>query len=226
MKASIHQPNFLPYLGIFNKIKHSELLVIYDVAQYVRDRFDNRNQIKTERGPIWLTIPLRVKDSFLRRFHETPLPPEDYWKEKHLKTIRQNYCRAPYFDRYFPDIERIYLRPHASLAGISIAFIEYLMDKFAIRTPVVKTSDLGLELNLKSSEMLIEILRRVNATDYLAGASGRKYMDLAVMDRAGIRVEFQHFDHPTYRQLHGEFIPNLAAIDLLFNEGDASKDFV
>ena len=59
MKACIHQPNYLPYLGIFSKIKNSDVFVVYDVAQYVKDRFDNRNLIKTAVGTQWLTIPLR-----------------------------------------------------------------------------------------------------------------------------------------------------------------------
>ncbi len=226
MKATIHQPNFLPYLGVFHKIKHCDLFVLYDVAQYVRGRFDNRNRIKTQNGPTWLTIPLRVQDSFMRRFFEIPLPPDIHWRNKHLRTIQQNYSRAPYFRMYFPDIERIYSTPHGSLAALGTAFIEYLMRQFAIDTPVVKTKDLGLDLNLKSSAMLIEILKRVEAHDYLAGASGRKYMDPDLMEREGIRVEFHEFVHPTYRQLHGDFVPSLAAIDLLFNEGDNSKSFL
>jgi WbqC-like protein len=226
MKASIHQPNFLPYLGLFNKIKHSDLFVIYDVAQYVRDRFDNRNLIKTEQGTSWLTVPLQVKESFQRRFYQVPMPASNHWKAKHLKMIRQNYRKAAYFERYFPDIERIYLEEHTHLTGISTMLIEYLMKQFRIDTPLVKTTDLGLDLSLKSSDTLIDILKRVGAGDYLAGASGRKYMDMDLMQRTGIRVEFQQFVHPSYRQLHGSFVQNLAAIDLLFNEGENSYNYV
>ncbi len=226
MKVSIHQPNFLPYLGIFNKMKQSDLFVIYDVAQYVRDRFDNRNQIKTEKGPCWLTIPLRVKDSFLKRFYEVSLPPENHWKHKHLQTIRQYYSRAPYFRWYFQDIEEIYMMEHDGLCSLSTALIEYLSRKFEIHTNVTKATSLKIDLNLSSSEMLVEILKHVDGDEYLAGASGAKYMDVDLMQRSGIRVEFQDFIHPVYRQLYGEFIPNLAAIDLLFNEGKDAKHFI
>ncbi len=226
MKATIHQPNFQPYLGIFNKIKHSDLFVIYDTAQYVRDRFDNRNQIKSEKGPIWLTVPLQVKDSFLKRFFEVKLPEDRLWIKKHLKSIQFNYARAPYFKIYFPELESLYQQPHETLADISTAIILFLMKSFGIQTRTIRATELNLDLNLKSTEMLVAILQKTGAEEYLAGASGRNYMDMDLIDRAGIRVEFQHFTHPVYRQAWGEFIPNMAAIDLLFNEGDNAGNFI
>jgi len=226
MKACVHQPNFLPYLGFFNKIKHSDLFVIYDVAQYVRDRFDNRNRIKGVNGPVWLTVPLQVKDSFKKRFSEVKLPIDNSWRKKHLRSIEVCYSRTPYFQRVFPEIERIYLTPYDLLADLSWALIEFQMKALGLTTRVVKTSDLRLDLNLSSSEMLLQILQRVEADEYLAGPSGRNYMDLDLFTRAGIFVEFQQFAHPCYRQLYGEFLPHLAALDLLFNEGDKAGSFI
>jgi hypothetical protein len=220
MKVSIHQPNFLPYLGFFNKVAQSDLFVVYDVAQYVRDRFDNRNQIKGPNGPVWLTVPVQVKDSFKKRFHEVMLPLDDTWRMKHLKSIKMAYARAPYFSTYFGELERIYLAPGDRLAELSIALIELMMDGLGIRTKMVRTTSLNLDLDLQSSEMIVQILRRVGADSYLAGRSGRNYMDLPLFEREGIAVEFQEFSHPRYRQLFGEFVPNLSAIDLLLNEGE------
>jgi hypothetical protein len=222
MRASIHQPNYLPYLGYFHKIKNADLFVVYDVAQYVRDRFDNRNRIKGANGPVWLTVPLRVEHAFQKRFFEIPLPPEDHWKRKHLRTIETEYRRAAHLARYLPAIRQIYEAQHATLADLSTALIRFQMDALGISTPVVKATSLGLDLSLKSTEMLIAILRAVGADGYLAGPSGPKYMDMDLMARSGIRVDIQEFRHPVYRQLHGDFAPGLAALDLLLNEGEDS----
>lgn len=219
MKASIHQPNFLPYLGYFNKIKHSDLFVVYDLAQYVRDRYDNRNRIKGANGPVWLTVPLRVEDSFQKRFFEIPLPADEHWKRKHLRTIENEYRKAPHLAQYLPAIRQIYETRHATLADLSTALIRFQLDALGITTPVVKSSGLGLDPSLKSTAMLIAILRAIGADTYLAGPSGPKYMDMDLMAQSGIRVDVQAFQHPVYRQLHGDFTPGLAAFDLLLNEG-------
>ncbi len=226
MIATIHQPNFLAYLGLFHKVKHADLFVVYDVAQYVRDRFDNRNQIKGAQGPIWLTVPVPAKDSFKKRFTEVFLPADQSWKKKHLRSLEASYGRAPYFETLFPKIEAIYRQPYEKLAPFCIALIELVMQELRIDTPIVLSSALDLDLELRSTEMLIEILKKVGATEYLAGPSGRKYMDLSLFEKAGIRCTFQQFVHPTYRQRFGDFVPNLAAIDLLFNEGEAAAAFL
>jgi hypothetical protein len=45
-------------------------------------------------------------------------------------------------------------------------------------------------------------------------------MDFDQFRAAGITVEAQAYTHPVYAQLHGEFVPSLAALDLLLMHGD------
>ena len=80
--VSIHQPNFLPYPGFFNKIKNSDIFILYDTAQYVKDRWDNRNRVRTKEGSAYITIPLLNRDSYKKKFTEIPLP-EGKWRNKH-----------------------------------------------------------------------------------------------------------------------------------------------
>lgn len=226
MKACIHQPNYLPYLGYFHKIKHCDLFVVYDTAQYVRRRFDNRNRIKGANGPVWLTVPLHNGHSLQKRICEMRLPPDDHWKRKHLRTMETEYRNAPHLARYLPGIRQIYEAPHTGLADLSMALIRFEMDALGISTPVVKATSLGLDLSLTATAMLIAMLQAVGADEYLAGPSGPKYMDMDLMARSGIRVEIQAFRHPVYRQLHGDFVPGLAALDLLFNVGEDSRNLL
>jgi len=70
------------------------------------------------------------------------------------------------------------------------------------------------------TERLIAICRTVGADTYLAGRDGALYMDQEAFARAGITVQFQHYKHPAYAQLHGEFVPFLSGLDLLLTHGD------
>jgi len=63
----------------------------------------------------------------------------------------------------------------------------------------------------------------LNATTYVSGELGKNYWDKKKFEDIGIKVLFEKFQHPTYKQIHGNFIPYMSIIDLLFNEGDNAK---
>ena len=69
------------------------------------------------------------------------------------------------------------------------------------------------------TERLIEVCRYFGADTFLEGDAGKDYIDETLFAREGIRLEYHGYRHPVYRQLHGDFIPYMSAIDLLFNHG-------
>ena len=92
--VSIHQPCYLPYLGIIYKIWRSDIFVYLDDVQYSNGYVFEWNRIKTPQGECRLKIPLEKKFGQLL----TEVKPKDFlgWKEKHLKVVEMNYKRAPY----------------------------------------------------------------------------------------------------------------------------------
>ena len=51
-------PNFLPWLGFFDKMRKADLFVLVDHVQYERQNYQNRTRIKTADGPRWITVPV------------------------------------------------------------------------------------------------------------------------------------------------------------------------
>nr|HRD17677.1 WbqC family protein [Candidatus Neomarinimicrobiota bacterium] len=41
-----------------------------------------------------------------------------------------------------------------------------------------------------------------------------------------IKLKFQSFEHPVYRQMTNDFLPNMSVLDLLFNEGQRANSII
>lgn len=225
MKACLHQPNYLPYIGFFHKILNTDMFIIYDTAQYVNDRFDNRNRIKVAGKEFWLTVPVK-KESYFKPIKDAKVNNNIFWAKKQWKTIVTYYQKAPYFNEYKEIFEKIYSDSYENLVEISEKIIIAVLDILGFKGSVKKASDLGFDTELKSTEAIIDLLKKVNADCYLSGPTGKEYMTPELFEKAGIELEFQEFHHPTYKQLGEEFIPYLAIIDLIFNEGHNSRKII
>lgn len=217
----IRQPGYLPFIGFFKKIQSSDVFVYLDDAQYTVGGWENRNKIKTSTGPIWLTVP--VLHPFQQKLRDVKIKP-DNWRKKHMLSIKNSYLKAPFFNEYWNDIEKILNIEWEKLIDLNFAFIEYFNSKLGLTTKTFRSSE--LDVDDKGSLRLLKICQKLNADVYMSGIRGKEYLDEKLFTDAGIKIIYENFQHPVYHQLHGEFIPNMAIVDLLFNEGDKSKEII
>jgi hypothetical protein len=214
----IHQPDFLPYLGFFQRFLKADLYVALDHVQFVNGTsrsWTHRDKIKTPRGVRWLTISVRNAP------RDTPINAIELantdWRERNLGLVFESYRDAPHFDEIYTELERLYAQPCTMLSEFTMASIEMLLRLFDIKIPIVLSST--LQAVGRKNYLLVDILRKVGASRYLSGEGARDYYDATPFDKAGIEVSWQVFKHPVYSQLHGDFIPGLSCIDILFNCG-------
>jgi hypothetical protein len=226
MIVTIHQPNYLPYLGYFDKMAKADVFVLYDTAEFVKEMFYNRNKIKTKQGELWLTVPVRYEHSNRSSIKEIKLDNTRRWYKKHWQSIVQSYAKAPFCKEISEFIAPIYEKEWYTLSEpcneLIIAIVKYL----EIETKIVLASELEIEEGLNRSEKLIAICKAADGTSYLSGNTGLNYLDPADFERANLGLEFQKYTHPEYTQLHGDFIKNLCILDLLFNHGKAAKSIL
>ena len=212
------QPGYLPWLGFFDQMRRSDVFVYYDDVQYDKHGWRNRNRIKSPAGPQWLTVPVhhkgwpRILDVTID--HRTP------WAKKHVASIRQHYGRAPYAEPYLADLEALLSSGWDKLVDLDVAVVALLCRWLGLERTIVRSSTLGIAG--EKSERLLNLCRYFEATRYLSGNAAQAYLDVDSFSRAGLEVEWQDFVHPTYPQLHGEFVPYLSAVDLLLNCGQES----
>lgn len=218
MRITIHQPQFLPWLGYLDKIDQADLFVVLDSVQFKKNEWQNRNRIRTAQGWQWLTVPVHHK--FGQRLDEVRINQDTDWRAKHLRALEMHYQKASFARRYLEGLRSLYAQSWTALAELNLAVLLWLLDSFGIKTPVQRSSEMHLRED--PTDRLIDICRTVGATHYLAGAGATNYMDLARFQTSGVELEMQAFHHPVYPQCYEPFVPGLAAVDLLFTCGDTA----
>ena len=221
MRLVILQPSYLPWLGYFDQMFKSDVFVVYDDVQYDKNGWRNRNRIKTPQGPQWLTVPVLISGRNFPLNREVEINNTASWQTKHLKSIVQNYMKAPFFDQCIGPVESVLRRSWRFLIDLDMAFVQMLIEQLGLKTRIYFCSDLRIP-KMGKTERLIDICRYFSADTFLEGDAGKNYIDETLFVRAGVQLEFHGYQHPVYRQLHGDFIPYLSVIDLLFNHGRKS----
>lgn len=215
MIITAHQPAYLPWLGYFDKIKRSDVYVYMDNVQYEVRSFINRNKIKTPNGDLWITIPVKSKGHRELTLNQIQVSDEIDWKKDHLKSIYLNYKKAPGFEGKYLALERLYSHEHIFLTDVCIEHTKFWMDQLGITTPIYRLSDLSIDS--KKSDLILDICNHFKADLYISGALGKDYLDGAQFENAGIKIEYQNYQHPVYPQLWGGFLSHMSILDFWMN---------
>jgi len=225
MTVVIMQPGYLPWLGFFELMYKSDIFVIYDNVQYDKNSWRNRNRIKTLRGVQWLTVP--VLSSGKPLIKDTKIDNKQDWRRKHLKSIKINYRKAPFLKKYIGLFEDMLAKEWEFLLDLDMAFINEISKTLGLRKKLIYASELNVTEKDKIKR-LIGICQLLKADIFYEPAGGKNYLagEEKKFEGAGIKLIFQNYKHPVYSQLHGDFVPNLSIIDLLFNEGPKSLDII
>lgn len=219
----MHQPNFLPYAGFFDKIKKSDMFIIVDHCTFSKgkDNWHHRNRIRTssENGWDYVTIPVSEHYNW-KPFHEVKISDCSWFrKKKHLKTMEINYHKAEHFDDFFRDFADVYNQQEKDLGTFNTNLILWFLEKFRIKTKVMRSNDMDFNRDLRKDDMIIELMEKVNGTHFLSGDGAKCYVDPEKYKETGIDLEFQNFHPVPYPQVYQGFIPYLSVFDMLMNTG-------
>lgn len=222
MICGIIQSSFIPWRGYFDIINDCNFFVFHDDIQYTKQDFRNRNRIKTRSGLKWITVPVG-KIPTDTRIDQVVIANSD-WAKKHLRLIRENYRRAPYFKEYFPLLEFCFRQPWKKLSTLNIALTLEIAKILKIQTTFVRSSE--LKVSGKKTDRIIDICRQLGATHYISGPAARVYIEEERLENLNIKLSYKEYIYPPYPQLHGEFSPQASIIDLLLNHGPHSSRYI
>lgn len=209
---AIHQPEYFPWLGYFDKLSRADKFVLLDSVQFDRSSLQQRTRVVGPSGPVWMSIPFVHK--FPQRIDEVAVA-DQRWPTKHWKTLQACYGKAAGWKSLAPRLEAFYGVPRTRLVDVTAESVTLLADAFGLGAKeVVRASALSVEGT--KSDLVLSICRALGATRYLSGRTGATYLDAAAFQAAGIEVVVQAFavpDYPRARPLSAEEGQGLSALD-------------
>jgi len=224
MKLAIMQPYLFPYIGYWQLINAVDTFVIYDDVNFIKQGYINRNNILVNNKSQRFTLEL-VGASSNKLINEINVGRNAI---KVLKTIKQNYQKAPYFSDVYPLIEKILLNPEKNLAkyltNTLIAISQYL----ELNTKFMISSELNKDSNLTAQNKVLNICKVLNATTYINAIGGQELYDREIFKIHDLELRFLETNTDiVYKQFNDEFISNLSIIDvLMFNSISEIKNIL
>lgn len=219
LKVSIYQPVYFPWLGFFHKLVLSDVHVVLDDCQAIKQSWMNRVKVKSHSEGKWLTVPILTKHRSTQLVKDIEINYNCNWVRKHLSTIKQNYSKAPYFEEVYELMQATLSAKHKFLIDLNIASITRMNELMGITTKMVYSSELHYEKS-QSTQRLIEIIKSVNGKKYICGMGSDGYLMPDLFANNNLCIQFQNYKTLPYPQLgRGDFIGGLSIIDTFTNIG-------
>jgi len=222
LKLSIHQTDFWPWAGLFNKIATSDKFVVFDCVQAPRGKsWFSRNRILLQGGPAWITLPIYRSSN--QKIFEVRINDEVNYRAKHLGTLRQAYAKTSYFQEVFDFVEGLYAAEHQFARDFSLSIISAVCRRLNIRTEFVEVRDLIPDSRiseLRGNDLVLEICLAAKATSYLSGTGCLDFIKPEDFLLNKVSFEFQEFVQNEYPQPGcSTFHPSMSILDVLFCVG-------
>ncbi|EDZ44422.1 WbqC-like protein family [Rhodobacteraceae bacterium HTCC2083] len=223
--VAILQSSYIPWKGYFDLIRKVDCFVFYDDVDFSKNSWRNRNKIKTPKGAKWLSIPCG-------RNHLTPINQVRIdnapWQEQHFALLKQQYSNAPYWDMYLPFLEQTYLEQKwGALSDFNQTLIRYITQELLGHVATEFDNSERYQLSANKGERVLQLLEQTGATHYLSGPAAKDYLQEDEFVKRGITLEYMDYSgYPEYPQQHPPFEHGVTILDMLFNLGPATVDYM
>lgn len=217
--VAIHQPNFFPWLGYFDKIARADVFVFFDDVQFPKTGggvWSNRVKLLVAGEARWVTAAIDRNYTGTRKISEMHFLSANPWRQKMLKTLEANYKKHPFFDETIEVIQPLVLNEESNISEYNIHAIKKILRAIGVKHgEFVRSSDFAFES--ASNELLCDLTNHVGGKTYLCGGGADGYQDARVFDQYNVILRYQNFQHPKYVQ--NGFVSGLSVIDAVMNVG-------
>lgn len=214
--CAIHQPNFFPWLGYFDKIAKADHFIFLDAVDYPKSgsgmgSWCNRVKLKVNKEPRWVGCPIKRVSGELK-INDAIIDDGQPWRKKLLKTIEQNYGKAKHYNDVIPMLNELIHHQSENIATYNIHAVRTIAEQLGLSCKFHLQSELNVPG--QSNELLINLVKAVDADVYLCGGGASGYQDDELFKNQGIHVQYQNFNPEPYTNSDDHTL-GLSVIDCL-----------
>ncbi|NMC61438.1 MAG: WbqC family protein [Candidatus Methanofastidiosa archaeon] len=221
----ISQPYYFPWPGLFEQMRLASIFIHYDDVQFSKGHFQDRVQIKTEKGIKWLTVP-KKNLKLGQNICEVAIDNTKDWKRIQLEFLRQVFKNAPYVKDMLNLVVNVFDNEFKYLSELTILSTMAVGDYLNLKKDTLYYKSSDLPVKGTGTERVLNIVKYFNAACYLTGMGALKYLDFELFEKHNIKVRFIEYKKKEYRQLFGFFNPYVSSLDLIANEGKDSFQYI
>jgi len=227
-KIAIMQPYLFPYLGYFQLLAAVDVFVFYDDVNFIKGGWIQRNYILSQEKKLLFSIPLK-KSSSNKDINDIQIDSRlyGYWNKKFLKTLEQNYKKAPHFDAVYPMVENLLNGNYRNISEMAANSITVIKKYLNLEVELKFSSNLIKNNNKKGETKVIEICKTLNISNYINPYGGKSLYNKDYFSKNSVELSFIKSKEIKYKQFGKKFEPNLSIIDvLMFNSKEEVKEML
>lgn len=221
MKLGIMQPYFMPYIGYYSLIKHTDEFILFDPVQFIRHGWIERNRIlKQSGGWQYIQVPLIKDEGRDTLIKDVRINNAEPWKQKILAQIQHYKKKAPYYFNVIKLLNEVFADEYNSITHLNKKALSVTCNYLGIyrEFPVFSEMNLTIEPAGAADEWALNICKAMGCNEYYNPIGGTEFFDRSKYERAGVRIAFQQMEITEYNQGMESFEPGLSMIDvMMFN---------
>lgn len=199
MKNILLHPAYFPSIETMAYIAQADKVIWETEDNYQKQTYRNRAYIAHSNGALLLNIPILHKKGKRQKTRDVLTVQDFSWQKQHLKSLQTAYRTSPFFEYYEDDLLELFTQQATNLMDHNFRIFEILCDLIGLETEISKT------------------------TSYEKDTS---FMDFRFLVDAKRENQFQNQPYTQVLEEHHGFLPNLSILDLLFNEGTNTLNYL
>ena len=193
--------HYLPCLDYVAGLMQFDRVWLEAHEQYQKQSYRNRSYVLTANKVDVLTVPVQRGNH--QPIRDLRIDNGQSWQMHHWRCLRAAYGKAPFYEHYAPEFERVYRKNWTFLFDLNWELLTICLKLLGIKTPIDLTEWYEKE----------PVFGRFDARS-------------RVNPRNATGAYVFHQPVPYQQNFGPDFVPNLSIIDLLFCQGPAAKQFI
>lgn len=212
------QPYLFPYLGYFYLMNSVDRWVVFDIVNYKKRSWMNRNRVLCERkGWQYISYPVQ-KATMGTKICDVMGNNSDSAKEKIIGQLGIYKKRAPYVHNVIEIVEETFARRISDrLVDVCVSGLNVVNERLGIDLELELLSEMELELPHieHPGQWALEISKRLEADRYINPVGGKDIFKPEEFEEAGVELWFSDPKALVYNVKPFRFEPGLSILDVM-----------